>query len=575
MLYLAEIQKKTGIMGGRSELKLLACQRSEQSWNAVPGDELIPLSAEQANNYNAGALVLVDLTSNKQIQRFQEAGRQLVNILQNFSKLQERVRVQEDEIEQWKASLTFQSQELQRREIEMESRQEQIQNMDADLAAFQEQREALEQARAEVQQLQSDLESNRQNLDGAWAHLKGEQERLEELQTEVQSHASGLSAEQTHVLKNCLDQFGTIIEPIGSLPESLQNLMQEISAQQSTIHHYQQKLDHTAQMAEQFQAQAANQAQELANRKAEMENLQRSLDENTIELTEKQQSYKVAQALHGELNAALQRQDELRQQICEAVGLSDSTGDDSKVDLRALEKLSTEELEGIVANLQRELTKVSSFVNDQEEELRYQQQTIDELQAKIEQASEYDRLRLGTELADENDRYRLLDETLIGQRRSLRERENVLNAHLLVIQRRCQPESTSTDELQGLLNQWCDHRRRQVQHIQQIEAQLHELPVLIEQLASTLNDQTLSQVTLQQDILDLEQALQSRQIESAVHEQQVQNMRELLQQLQNQLDQMQNNLNHVNQVVGETQSRKEQHRELVSSVQNSLNGAMN
>ena len=53
-------------------------------------------------------LVMVELTNNRQIQRHYEAGRSLVNILQTFSNLSKKSKTQEEEIEQWKQSLTFQ-----------------------------------------------------------------------------------------------------------------------------------------------------------------------------------------------------------------------------------------------------------------------------------------------------------------------------------------------------------------------------------------------------------------------------------------------------------------------------------
>ena len=120
MLYLAEVLRKARVIGSsRAELKLLACQRSELSWSAVPGEEII--AAPDDLSYGAGALVMVELSAGKQVQRHAEAGRQLVSILQNFSRMQEKSKTQEEEIEQWKQSLTYQSQELNRREMEIEA----------------------------------------------------------------------------------------------------------------------------------------------------------------------------------------------------------------------------------------------------------------------------------------------------------------------------------------------------------------------------------------------------------------------------------------------------------------------
>ncbi|NEP50267.1 MAG: hypothetical protein F6K65_16200, partial [Moorea sp. SIO3C2] len=97
----------------QAELKLLAFQRTDQSWNKVSGEEVLP--TEQANNFGDGALVIVNLSGNRQIQgTIEAAGGRLVNLLQNFSRLLEKSKNQEEEIEQWKQSLTYQSQELNR-----------------------------------------------------------------------------------------------------------------------------------------------------------------------------------------------------------------------------------------------------------------------------------------------------------------------------------------------------------------------------------------------------------------------------------------------------------------------------
>ena len=133
MLYLAEVQKqKGGLLGGgaKTELKLLACQRTDQNWSTVSEDVI---AAEDASKLNDGALVLVELNPNRQVQRIQEAGRPLVNILQNFSRQLEKFKLKEDEIDQWKQSLTFQAQELNRREMDMEVRSEQLQQLEDEL----------------------------------------------------------------------------------------------------------------------------------------------------------------------------------------------------------------------------------------------------------------------------------------------------------------------------------------------------------------------------------------------------------------------------------------------------------
>lgn len=186
MLYLAEVQKQRsgfGLGGGKAELKLLACQRGEHNWSAVPGDDAIPV--EEANKFNDGTLVLVELSASKQVQRIQEAARQLVSILQNFSRLQDKFKDKEEEIEQWKASLTFSSQELNRREMEMQAREEQLAQMEDELERLEAQRSEIENTRDEANRLREEVDRSRVEIETAWEQLRGEQQRVAQQQSQV------------------------------------------------------------------------------------------------------------------------------------------------------------------------------------------------------------------------------------------------------------------------------------------------------------------------------------------------------------------------------------------------------
>ena len=175
--YLAEVQRKSGFMGGnRADFKLLACERSEQNWSAVSGDELVP--APDDAGYGAGALVLIELSNGRQVQRHYEAGRQLVNILQNFSSLNKKFKTQEDEIEQWKESLTYQSQALNQRELELDTREDEVKLAASDLAQLEGQKSELETFQAELEQQKQDYERKNAELEGAWAHLNGKKSTM-------------------------------------------------------------------------------------------------------------------------------------------------------------------------------------------------------------------------------------------------------------------------------------------------------------------------------------------------------------------------------------------------------------
>ena len=154
MLYLAEVKKqKSGFMGSETKLKLLAYQRNDQSWVSEQGEDLI--AAEQAGNFGDGALVMVNLDASRKIQNEpQPAGSKLVANLQQFSRQLEKLKGKEEEIEDWKQSLTIQSNELNRREMEMEARWEELDNMEEELQFLEQQRQETEAAKAEFAKLQ-------------------------------------------------------------------------------------------------------------------------------------------------------------------------------------------------------------------------------------------------------------------------------------------------------------------------------------------------------------------------------------------------------------------------------------
>jgi len=132
MLYLAQVQKK-GLLG-KTGLQLLARQRSENAWTLLPEEETI-LTAE-ATSLSEGMLVLVELTSTRQVLTVKDAKDWLLDIMQKFlvSGITPAFLQQETErAEQWRQSLTLQSQELDRRALELEARKEQIQDMEEKL----------------------------------------------------------------------------------------------------------------------------------------------------------------------------------------------------------------------------------------------------------------------------------------------------------------------------------------------------------------------------------------------------------------------------------------------------------
>lgn len=512
MLYLAEVKREKRVLGSsRAELKLLACQRSENSWSAVQGDESIP--APDDANYMAGILVMVELSGNRQVQRHSEAGTQLVKILQNFSRFQEKFKTQEEEIEQWKQSLTYQSQELNRREMEMETRQEQLQQLEEDFERLDQQRLEIEASRQDVDTLRSEFERKSQELEGAWAQLQGQMSQLEEQQVQFDqaSQVSLLDEAKAQEIQELLNRLSGAVAPTESVREQLNLSFDMLSQRQSLIDQHGQNLEQQRTSAQQTQADLDQRVQELEARWQEWQQAQTSLESMKCELSTRQAALESKQEYTQALVAQLQKQDTLHQQFCYLAETSDRVKIGAKVDREALERMSLEELETVVGDLQGDLEKVSRFVNSQEEELTLQQDAINEVSQQIQGASEYDRLRLESELADEQDRYKMLNETLVGQRRNLQERRDVLKQHQLVLNKRrgtmTGDEQEQEIDIAPVLNQLDVLRQELAEAIQRAQAQVQESQQAMEQAQRNVEQHGQEQESRWNDVKRLEHEL--------------------------------------------------------------------
>lgn len=142
MLHLAQVQKKGYL--GKAGLRLLASQKSEHVWTKLPDEEII-LSAE-ASAYSENLLVLVEISSSNQILSVREAKDWVLELVQRYltyGVTPTFLQQETERAEQWRQSLTLESQELARRSIELEARREQIQELEEELKREKKQLEAL------------------------------------------------------------------------------------------------------------------------------------------------------------------------------------------------------------------------------------------------------------------------------------------------------------------------------------------------------------------------------------------------------------------------------------------------
>jgi hypothetical protein len=501
VLYLAEIQKpKSGFnISGRSktELKLLACQRTEQNWSAIPGEELVA-APDEANNYNPGVLVLVDMNANRQIQsQLRDAGKQLVGILQNLSRQIEKYKKEADEIESWRQSLSLQTQQLQLRQEEIYGREEDLEQTRAELDRLTQEAQALESTLEQHEQ-------SRQELATQWEQLRAKEQRLDRQQ---QSMGTSLSESQVDEIRAAVQQLSGTARAID--PQQLAATATALEAQQELLSQHWHQLSYQQQQVTETQAELDRQQQEIDRSKQQLQELQTALEETQTAWEVQQHTLSMQQDYVQRLTARLNLEQENYQKIyLMSKGASAEVGD-VHIDLEQLEAMPIAQLQTTVENLQTEVERSVHFVHLEEEELQEKQVAIDELQQAILVANEFDKLKLEADLADERDGYNMLDHTLDGQRQTMRERQAFLQIHTRVLRQRQGHPSEASERAQvewaSVLKLLDEQRQQQQTEVTQMETEIENLRQTIAQTKSKIEQQVEAYLQESKQVQALEQ----------------------------------------------------------------------
>lgn len=578
MLYLAEVQKqsnKFGLGGGRTELKLLACQRSENNWSAVSGDEVV--LAEDATNFKDGTLVLVDLNTGKQVQRIQEAARQLVGILQDFSRLQEKFKTQQEEIEQWKESLTYQSQELNRREMEMEARREQMEQLEGELERLEQQRQEIDRSKDESNRLRSEIDQARQDIQTTRAALQQQRQQLEEQQATLQSSPS-LNTEQSELLGNLLNKLSNPIS-ISPLQTQLERSREQVASALNGLEQHRQRLQEQRSEAEQLQQTVDGKTTEIEQQWQQWQQDQNTLIQNRAELVGEQQLLQTKQEYAQTLRNLIQNRQTLLEQLQDLASRqseSDPVVVSVKVDVQALEAMSLEQLETEVKQLEKEWDRWFRMVGEQEEELKYKLEDIGKIQDKLKTVSDSEREDLQTELTDEQDAYQMLNETLVGQRRTLKEREEHKTQYQAVLLRRQGIPAVTpggAGDFKLVIASLETQQQEQKQQLQTLETEIQQLSSSFEQRQTDLNSRTSTSEQTRQQLETTEQSWieQQRMVAElwgriSLYQEMLQPVQDSWNQVRQQLEQTTTELNHLLEISQNQTQTTEQLRQVLSVI---------
>lgn len=573
MLYLAEIQKQRGgLLGGASktELKLLACQRSDQNWSNVPEETIV---AEEASKLNDGALVLVEVSPNRQVQRIQEAGRPLVNILQNFSRQMEKFKLKEDEIDQWKQSLMFQVQELNRREMDMESRWEQLQNLEGEVQRLEEQKQELATSRETIESLQAETQRNRQELEGAWEHLRGEQRRLDEVKAD--STQGSLNQEQSILIFDLLNRLSNGFSSREILQENLDFALEITEKQQAILTPHWQQLASERDLAQQQQGEVEHLSGALSDRQSEWQQSQNSLQQQMADLELIKTEVNSKQGFSVILTQQLQYQENLYTKIQAISEQAEDMVIAHQVDVEALQNLPIKELETLVQDLQNKLDIDSSFVRDQEQELNYKEQSIQELEAKIQQGSAAELNKLKAELAEEQDLYQMLNKSLKPQRNNLNSQKQIFKQHqAILLERQGQSVANSlgdnTVDLASILTQIDQQKQQQSQQLQQLTSEIQQLNAEIEHKQGEIDHRNHELESKQQELYTMEEQLLNLRTTTSECWGRVNLYQETLQPIQDCLDGLRDKLQSISESLTQQQTSDESQIQVIMEVRQTL-----
>ena len=484
-------------MGGvETKLKLLANQRNDRSWSTISGNEFVEV--EDVGSLGEGALIIADIVNRQVKGKLETASKEIIGVLQGFSRLQEKTKSQEEEIEVWKESLTIQSEELSNREIEMESRLEQLEQME-------EEQEKINQAREEAEKIRTEFQAKSQELETAWEQLQGEKNSLEQ---RIKDNRI-LDEAQVNQLQTLLNSLSSSNNSSDVLKEKLGSVFDGVNNQQEYFDQHWQKLELYKKDLQQHKDSATQYETELSNIKQKLDLEIESLAEARNQKLLWDNSLKSKLEVLSVLSLQEKSYNEMQESFS-LLGIESSDVDLSqKINLDDLENMPLPELEALIDNLQKDLEKVARFVNEQEEELSWQCEEVKNLEAKIEEASEFDRLSLEQELSEEKEAQEMLHETLVGQRRSLKERHEILMQHSRVLKRRQgivdfegELAAINLDPIKANLSQ---QQKALEEQKKQINQEIAEIKEVIQTLEPEIQQKNLESAKIEQEFQEKQQ----------------------------------------------------------------------
>lgn len=477
MQYLAELQisKAAFGLGGNSSVRLLARNTGENVWQPITNEQVLPIQdSSQARDFKDGQMVIAEITGSNQVQSVQDASKKIVNILQAFSRSQEKNKSAEEEVEQWKQSLNFQSQELHRREQELEQKEHELDH--------------LNDRKQEIEELESKFGKERSEIDQLRKNIESERGQFE-------AKAAALTVDQAEHIKTLISQLSTSFTNPDSLRDRIHSAIDLINQRQEILTGFWQSLDRLKNEAERQKGSLSKSAEDLNTRKTQWQQTQIALADAQAELKAQRGILKLQENNMAMSRVQLDAQIDLYQQTFNAI---EEFGGPGSMDVLSseeesrLQSMSIEELEATIKALQADFDRLANYVSAQEDELAGLEGEIADLQSQVETADQFDRIELESNKDFAEEQYKVLEDSVMGSRGGMQQRLSVLNKQKAVLDRRkgIAVDSNPVQSLLPLLSQIESQKNRQEQELHKMESQIDAVRNYTQQQQDVLAKQT-------------------------------------------------------------------------------------
>lgn len=487
MQYLAELQisKAAFGLGGNSSVRLLARNTGENVWQPITNEQVLQIQdSSQARDFKDGQMVIAEITGSNQVQSVQDACKKIVNILQAFSRSQEKNKSAEEEVEQWKQSLNFQSQELHRREQELEQKEHELDHLD--------------DRRKQIEDLESNFGKERGEIDQLRKSIESERGQFE-------AKAAALTIDQAEHIKTLISQLSTSFTNPDSLRDRIHSAIDLINQRQEILTGFWQSLDKLKNEAERQKGSLSKSAEDLNTRKTQWQQTQIALADAQAELKAQRGILKLQENNMAMSRVQLDAQIDLYQQTFNAI---EEFGGPGSMDVLSseeesrLQSMSIEELEATIKALQADFDRLANYVSAQEDELAGLEGDIADLQSQVETADQFDRIELESNKDFAEEQYKVLEDSVMGSRGGMQQRLSVLNKQKAVLDRRkgIAVDSNPVQSLLPLLSQIESQKNRQEQELHKMQSQIDAVRNYTQQQQDVLAKQTQEHQQQEQSI---------------------------------------------------------------------------